>query len=166
MRVAGARRFGKCLFFPKVFDFRPGFKNSVILGLGGNIGDVKKRFNGLYFKLSRDSRFHIVENSALLINEAFGFKEQADFTNAVMLVQTSLAARQILKITANLEKRFGLVRSFKNAPRTLDIDILYFSGRSRNDARLTLPHPGAQSRASVILPLGTMKRVSKSGVRF
>ena len=166
MRVAGARRFGKCLFFPKVFDFRPGFKNSVILGLGGNIGDVKKRFNGLYFKLSRDSRFHIVENSALLINEAFGFKEQADFTNAVMLVQTSLAARQILKITANLEKRFGRVRSFKNAPRTLDIDILYFSGRSRNDARLTLPHPGAQSRASVILPLGTMQRVSKSGVRF
>ena len=166
MRVAGARRFGKCLFFPKVFDFRPGFKNSVILGLGGNIGDVKKRFNGLYFKLSRDSRFHIVENSALLINEAFGFKEQADFTNAVMLVQTSLAARQILKITANLERRFGRVRSFKNAPRTLDIDILYFSGRSRNDARLTLPHPGAQSRASVILPLGTMKRVSKSGVRF
>ncbi|WP_423902333.1 2-amino-4-hydroxy-6-hydroxymethyldihydropteridine diphosphokinase [Campylobacter showae] len=166
MRVAGARRFSKCLFFPKVFDFRPGFKNSVILGLGGNIGDVKKRFNGLYFKLSRDSRFHIVENSALLINEAFGFKEQADFTNAVMLVQTSLAARQILKITANLEKRFGRVRSFKNAPRTLDIDILYFSGRSRNDARLTLPHPGAQSRASVILPLGTMRRVSKSGVRF
>ncbi|WP_122871676.1 2-amino-4-hydroxy-6-hydroxymethyldihydropteridine diphosphokinase [Campylobacter showae] len=166
MRVAGARRFGKCLFFPKVFDFRPGFKNSVILGLGGNIGDVKKRFNGLYFKLSRDSRFHIVENSALLINEAFGFKEQADFTNAVMLVQTSLAARQILKITANLEKRFGRVRSFKNAPRTLDIDILYFSGRSRNDARLTLPHPGAQSRASVILPLGTMRRVYKSGVRF
>nr|WP_315059683.1 2-amino-4-hydroxy-6-hydroxymethyldihydropteridine diphosphokinase [uncultured Campylobacter sp.] len=166
MRVAGARRFSKCLFFPKVFDFRPDFKNSVILGVGGNIGDVKKRFNGLHFKLSRDTRFHVVENSALLINEAFGFKEQADFTNAVMLVQTSLAARQILKITANLEKRFGRVRSFKNAPRTLDIDILYFSGRSRNDARLALPHPGAQSRASVILPLGTMRRVNKSGVRF
>ena len=166
MRVAGARRFSKCLFFPKVFDFRPGFKNSVILGLGGNIGDVKKRFNGLHFKLSQDNRFHVVENSALLINEAFGFKEQADFINAVMLVQTSLAARQILKITANLERRFGRVRSFKNAPRTLDIDILYFSGRNRNDTRLRLPHPGAQSRASVILPLGTMKRVSKSGVRF
>ena len=166
MRVAGARRFSKCLFFPKVFDFRPDFKNSVILGVGGNIGYVKKRFNRLHFTLSRDTRFHVVENSALLINEAFGFKEQADFTNAVMLVQTSLAARQILKITANLEKRFGRVRSFKNAPRTLDIDILYFSGRNRNDARLILPHPGAQSRASVILPLGTMRRVNKSGVRF
>ena len=166
MRVAGARRFDKCLFFPKVFDFRPGFQNSVILGLGGNIGDVKKRFCWLHFKLSRNSRFHVVENSVLLINEAFGFKEQADFINAVMLVQTSLAARQILKITANLERRFGRVRSFKNAPRTLDIDILYFSGRNRNDTRLTLPHPGAQSRASVILPLGTMRRVYKSGVRF
>ena len=46
MRVAGARRFDKCLFFPKVFDFRPGFKNSVILGLGGNIGDVKSALMG------------------------------------------------------------------------------------------------------------------------
>ena len=166
MKITGARRFSKCLFFPKVFDFKPGFQNSVILGLGGNIGDVKKRFCRLHFKLSRDSRFHVVENSALLINEAFGFKEQADFTNAVMLVQTSLAARQILKITANLERRFGRTRSFKNAPRTLDIDILYFSGQNRNDARLRLPHPGAQSRTSVILPLGTMKRVCKSGVKF
>ena len=76
MRVAGARRFSKCLFFPKVFDFKPGFKNSVILGLGGNIGDVKKRFNRLHFKLSRDSRFHVVENSTLLINEAFGFHKR------------------------------------------------------------------------------------------
>ena len=166
MRVAGARRFSKCLFFPKVFDFKPGFKNSVILGLGGNIGDVKKRFCRLHFKLSKDSRFHVVENSALLINEAFGFKEQADFTNAVTLVQTSLAARQILKITANLEKRLGRVRSFKNAPRTLDIDILYFSGRNRNDTRLVLPHPGARSRASVILPLGTMRRVYACGIKI
>ena len=166
MKITGARRFSKCLFFPKVFDFRPGFKNSVILGLGGNIGDVKKRFNRLHFKLSRDSRFHVVENSTLLINEAFGFKEQADFTNAVTLVQTRLAARQILKITANLERRFGRVRSFKNAPRTLDIDILYFIGRNRKEARLALPHPGAKNRISVILPLGTMKRVSKSGVKF
>jgi len=166
MKITGARRFSKCLFFPKVFGFKPGFQNSVILGLGGNIGDVKKRFCRLHFKLSRDSRFHVVENSTLLINEAFGFKEQADFTNAVMLVQTSLAARQILKITANLERRLGRVRSFKNAPRTLDIDILYFSGQNRNDARLALPHPGAKNRISVILPLGTMRRVSKSGVKF
>ena len=166
MRVAGARRFSKCLFFPKVFDFRPGFKNSVILGLGGNIGDVKKRFNRLHFKLSRDSRFHVVENSALLINEAFGFKEQADFSNAVIGVRTSLAANALLKILQRYELKFKRERSFKNAPRTLDIDILYFSGRNRNDARLVLPHPGAQSRASVILPLGTMRHVSKSGVRF
>ncbi|MCD8213373.1 MAG: 2-amino-4-hydroxy-6-hydroxymethyldihydropteridine diphosphokinase [Campylobacter sp.] len=51
------------------------------------------------------------------------------------------------------------MRSFKNAPRTLDLDILYFSGRNRNDARLTLPHSCASERFSVILPLGIMKMV-------
>lgn len=159
MKLKGIRRFTKSVFFPKVLNFSPNFKNSVILGFGGNIGDVKKRFDRVFRILQDDKRLNLVESSEILINEAFGFKRQADFYNAVVLAQTSLSARALLKFTANLEKRFGRERSFKNAPRTLDIDILYFSGRNRNDARLTLPHKGAKERLSVILPLGVMKRV-------
>ncbi|MGP1485289.1 MAG: 2-amino-4-hydroxy-6-hydroxymethyldihydropteridine diphosphokinase [Campylobacter sp.] len=157
MRLSGVRRLEKSVFFPRNFSFKDGFKHSVVLGLGGNIGDVKTRFDRLHFKLSRDRRFCVVENSPILINEAFGFRDQDDFSNAVMLMQTSLSARNLLKITSNLEKRFGRARSFKNAPRTLDIDILYFSGANRNDERLVLPHVGASKRVSVFLPFGLMK---------
>ena len=157
MRIVGAKRFIKSTFFPRYFNFSDNFKNIVILGLGGNIGNVKKCFDRLHYNISHDKRFCVVENSAILIHEAFGFKAQDDFSNAVMIIQTSLCSRALLKITANLEKRFGRIRSFKNAPRTLDIDILYFSGKNRNDERLTLPHPGAKSRMSVILPFGMMK---------
>lgn len=159
MKLKRIRRFSRSVFFPKVLNFRLGFKNCVVLGLGGNVGNSKMRFDRLFRVLQDDRRIHLVESSEILINEAFGFKEQADFYNAVILAQTSLSARALLKVTMNLEKRFGRVRSFKNAPRTLDIDILYFSGRNRNDARLTLPHKGAKERLSVILPLGVMKRV-------
>ncbi|MDO5046021.1 2-amino-4-hydroxy-6-hydroxymethyldihydropteridine diphosphokinase [Campylobacter sp.] len=159
MKLAGMRRFEKSVFFPRVLNFKPYFKNVAILGLGGNVGDVKSRFDRFYRTLQNDKRLNIVESSEILVNEAFGFKEQADFYNAVVLIQTGLSARKLLKVTANLERRFGRIRSFKNAPRTLDIDILYFSGANRNDAKLTLPHVGAKSRYSVILPLGLMKRV-------
>lgn len=159
MKLDGMRRFEKSVFFPAVLNFKPDFKNRAILGLGGNIGAVKKRFDRLYRTLRNDKRVNIVESSEILVNEAFGFKRQADFYNAVVLIQTSLSARNLLKVTMNLERRFGRIRSFKDAPRTLDIDILYFSGANRNDARLTLPHTGAKSRLSVILPLGLMKRV-------
>jgi len=156
----------KSAVFPMRRRERGNFKNLYLLGLGGNLGDARRRFERFYRVLQSDTRFFVAQNSPILKNRPFGFLDQPDFLNAVMLVQTSLAARQILKITANLERRFGRVRSFKNAPRTLDIDILYFSGQNRNDARLALPHPGAKSRISVILPLGTMKRVCKSGVKF
>lgn len=159
MKLAGMRRFEKSVFFPRVLNYKHGFKNVAVLGLGGNIGEVKRRFDRLYRALQNDKRIHIVESSEILVNEAFGFKEQADFYNSAVLIQTGLSARNLLKITANLERRFGRIRSFKDAPRTLDIDILYFSGASRNDARLTLPHVGAKNRLSVILPLGLMKRV-------
>ncbi|WP_170018927.1 2-amino-4-hydroxy-6-hydroxymethyldihydropteridine diphosphokinase [Campylobacter sp. RM16190] len=157
MRLKGMRRFVRSVFFPKVLSFKSDFKYSVLLGIGGNIGDSKRRFDKFFRLLQDDKRINLVESSQILVNEAFGFREQADFYNAVILIQTSLSARALLKVTLNLERRFRRVRSFKNAPRTLDVDILYFSGRNRNDSRLTLPHKGAEERLSVILPLGVMK---------
>ncbi len=133
------------------------FKNWLLLGLGGNVGDVKTRFERLFFTLARDRRFCIIESSPMLVNAAFGYTAQADFLNAVLLVKTSLNAAAALKITQRIERRFGRRRSFKNAPRTLDIDLLWFSQKTRQSERLRLPHPGAKLRASVIIPLGFMR---------
>lgn len=101
-----------------------------------------------------DKRFKILSTSPMLINEAFGFKEQKDFTNAVMLIQTNLHARALLKVLLYYEVKFKRKRTFKNAPRTLDLDLLYFSQKVKCDKWCEVPHKGAKERVSVILPLG------------
>ena len=143
--------------FPMRRRERGNFKNLYLLGLGGNLGDVRRRFERFCRVLQSDTRFFVAQNSLILKNRPFGFLRQENFLNAVMLVKSSLAPLALLKIMQRAELKFGRKRSFKNAPRTLDVDILYASAKVRPDGRLALPHPGANERISVILPLGTMK---------
>ncbi len=147
----------KSAVFPMRRRERGNFKNLYLLGLGGNLGDVGRRFERFYRVLQSDTRFFVAQNSLILKNKPFGFLRQENFLNAVMLVQSSLAPLALLKIMQRAELRFGRKRSFKNAPRTLDVDILYASAKVRPDGGLALPHPGANERISVVLPLGTMK---------
>ena len=143
--------------FPMRRRERGNFKNLYLLGLGGNLGDVRRRFERFYRVLQSDTRFFVAQNSLILKNKPFGFLRQENFLNAVMLVQSSLWPDPMLKMMQRAELKFGRKRSCKNAPRTLDVDILYASAKVRPDGRLALPHPGANERISVILPLGTMK---------
>ena len=150
----------KSRFYPKITRAKKPFKHTVILGIGGNIGkdwQIIRRFDSLYVALQKDRRFCIVKSSPMIKNAAFGYTKQADFLNAVLKVKTSLHAGEILKIMQNYEKKFGRKRSFKNAPRTLDIDLLSFSAKTRQSERLSLPHPGVHTRLSVILPLALIQ---------
>ena len=147
----------KSAVFPMKRRERGNFKNLYLLGLGGNLGDVRRRFERFYRVLQSDARFFVAQNSLILKNKPFGFLRQENFLNAVMLVKSSLAPLVLLKIMQRAELRFGRKRSFKNAPRTLDVDILYASAKVRVCERLMLPHPGVSERISVILPLGEMK---------
>lgn len=145
-------------FFPFSSSCYNEGKYFALIGLGSNIFDEKKRFKQLFRALMQDKRIRVLKTSSLLINEAFGYKEQKDFTNALMLVQTSLHARMLLKILLYYELKFKRTRSFKNAPRTLDLDLLYFSAKTKQDEYCTLPHGGVYERLSVILPLGELLR--------
>lgn len=146
----------KSPFFPTIRAKKSYFKNEFLLGLGGNIGDSAKRFERFLMKLRKDRRFFVCESSVILQNKAFGYISQDDFLNAILLVQSSKFPNEILKIMQHYEGIFGRKRSFKNAPRTLDLDILYCNVKAKNK-RLILPHPGVNNRISVILPLGLMK---------
>lgn len=145
-------------FFPFLRNTNSAFKHTVVVGVGGNEGDVKKRFVALFRLLQRDRRFWIVETSPILQNPAFGYTQQKDFYNAVMVMQTSLHVRTVLKVLLHVEKLFGRTRSFKNAPRTLDLDIIFFDNLKRNQKHVTLPHPHWAERFSVVIPLVLLKR--------
>ncbi len=131
---------------------------SVIFGVGGNVGDVRRRLNHLWIYLSRLSQIQRVQTGVILKNPPFGYTKQADFFNTVIEISTSLQPRALLRLVWRIEKHFGRVRSFPNAPRTLDLDILFFDNRRIHYPELTIPHPHWSSRASVKIPLRSMNR--------
>ena len=123
------------------------------LGIGGNIGDVKRRFNHLFFYLKRSPFVDIIETSPILKNPPFGYLEQDDFHNALIIVKTCLRPKALLRYILSTEKIFSRKRSFQDAPRTLDIDMIFYEDVQMSSERLTLPHPSWQKRDSVLIPL-------------
>ncbi|MCX2682584.1 2-amino-4-hydroxy-6-hydroxymethyldihydropteridine diphosphokinase [Campylobacter sp. MIT 21-1685] len=156
LKIRGARRFEKSRFFPYSSKCLSTFKYYALVGLGSNISNEKKIFNILFRKLMDEKRFRVVSTSPCLVNKAFGYEAQKDFTNAVMLIQTNLHARAFLKVLLYYELKFKRKRIFKNAPRTLDLDLLYFSQKVKQDISCMVPHNGVKERISVILPLGLL----------
>jgi len=133
------------------------FNNVVYLGIGGNIGDTKRLFDKLFWFLKRDRVVDIIETSPILKNPPFGYLDQSDFYNAVIKVSTFLTPQRLLNYILRVEKRFGRKRSFKDAPRTLDIDMIFYNDRVINSKSLMLPHPHWHKRDSVLIPLSMMK---------
>jgi 2-amino-4-hydroxy-6-hydroxymethyldihydropteridine diphosphokinase len=82
-----------------------------------------------------------------------GYVDQPDFINAVAQVETSLAPRALLAALLDIEHRHGRERSFRNAPRTLDLDLLLYGSAHFHEDGLTLPHPRMTERGFVLLPL-------------
>jgi 2-amino-4-hydroxy-6-hydroxymethyldihydropteridine diphosphokinase len=125
----------------------------VLLSIGGNIGNTKKRFEKLFFRLQKDGNIRILQTAPILKNPPFGFLDQEDFFNSLILLETTIRPKTFLRKILYLEKIFGRVRTFKNAPRTLDIDIVFFDNFRIKSHDLTVPHPHWQERESVIIPL-------------
>ncbi len=142
--------------FPRFIKSRSSKKYHVTIGIGGNIGNVKKRFDKLFLSLQHDTRFDILSTSELLLNPPFGFLEQNDFLNGIITLKTNLSLNDFFKSMQRLENRYGRKRSFQDAPRTLDIDIIFFANKKINTKKLIIPHKDWANRESVTIPLKRM----------
>jgi len=131
---------------------------SVILGVGGNVGDVRRRMDHLWIYFGKMVHVQRIQRGVVLKNPPFGYTKQADFYNTVFEISTSLSPRTLLRVLWRIEKRFGRVRSFTNAPRTLDLDIIFYGNKVLNYPELTIPHPHWKERSSVVIPLRSMIR--------
>ncbi|MFK2823475.1 2-amino-4-hydroxy-6-hydroxymethyldihydropteridine diphosphokinase [Arcobacter sp. YIC-80] len=134
-------------------------KYHVTIGIGGNIGNVKQTFDKLFLSLCKNTKFDILMTSPLLINPPFGYLEQNDFLNGIIALKTNLCPNEFLKNMQRLENRFGRKRSFQDAPRTLDIDIIFFEKKKINSEHLIIPHKDWANRESVIIPLKYMNKL-------
>ena len=144
--------------YPKKFNSTSNKKYLVTIGIGGNIGNTKKLFDKLILCLIKDSRFTLLMTSPLLENPPFGFLEQSNFLNGIIKLKTNLCPKDFLKAMQRYENKFGRKRSFQDAPRTLDIDIIFFDNKKINTKKLIIPHKDWASRESVIIPLKHMYR--------
>ncbi|NPA73485.1 MAG: 2-amino-4-hydroxy-6-hydroxymethyldihydropteridine diphosphokinase [Epsilonproteobacteria bacterium] len=154
-------RFYKTKNFPYKTEQKSRKKHFALIGIGGNIGDTKRRFQKLFYFLKRDKRVDILQTSPILKNPPFGYLKQPDFYNAVILLKTDLTPVNLLKFLQNTEKRYKRERSFKNSPRTLDLDIIFYDKITLIKPFLQIPHTSWEDRVSVVLPL--MKLNLKNG---
>ena len=141
--------------FPKCF-LKQTRNNRVLLGIGGNIGNSVRRFKKLALLFAKHPVLRLIETAPILKNPPFGYKEQPDFYNTLFVVDTTLSPFALLHYILYIEKRFKRVRSFKNAPRTLDIDIIWYEDKKVQTKNLIIPHPKWQSRDAVVIPLKYM----------
>jgi len=143
-------------YFPYNGNSKGGYR--VLLGIGGNIGDVVRRFEHLFVYFKRSNFVRVIETAPILKNPPFGYTEQKDFYNSLLLVETDLTPRELLRYVLRVERIFGRKRSFQDAPRTLDIDIIFYENVTMDSKTLTLPHHGWMQRSSVLIPLSYMSR--------
>jgi len=143
----------KGLWFGYKTKHKSSHRYRVTVGIGGNIGDVKRRFEHLFNYLKRDKRVELLQTSLILKNPPFGFRKQDDFFNSIIVLQVSMQPVVFLDYLMRLEKKFGRFRSFANAPRTLDLDIIFFDNRVVDKSNLQIPHIEWFKRDSVLIPL-------------
>jgi 2-amino-4-hydroxy-6-hydroxymethyldihydropteridine diphosphokinase len=94
-----------------------------------------------------------VRRSSLYRSAPVGYADQPDFVNAVAQLETALPAARLLAELQAIEARHGRNRSFANAPRTLDLDLLLFGTATLDTGDLVVPHPRMHERAFVLQPL-------------
>ena len=121
------------------------------IGLGANLGD---RMTMLRMAIQRlETLGRIAGVSSLYETEPVGYLEQPRFLNAVVVLDTALAPVDLLSGLLGIELDLGRIRSFPNAPRTLDLDLLMVDDIILETPELTLPHPRLHERAFVLIPL-------------
>ena len=147
--------------FPYNAERNSHMRYKALLGLGGNVGDVLRRFEHLFWYLKESSFVRLLESSPILKNPPFCFLEQDDFLNATLLVETNLTPKLLLRYLLRVEKRFGRKRLFRDGPRTLDIDMIFYEDITMESRELTLPHPAWMQRPSVLIPLSMMQNNGK-----
>ena len=146
------RKIIKSKFFPAKIK-KSNKKHKALIGVGCNVGNCIRRFKKLYMFLSSHPKTDILQTSIIYQNPPFGYLEQNDFYNTILVISTDFSPEELLKFLLYTEKKFKRKRSFKNAPRTLDLDIIMYDNIKINKKHLIIPHPFFKKRDSVLVPL-------------
>lgn len=125
---------------------------TAFIGLGANLGDPQRALREALQGIARLPATALVRSSRVYRSEPVD-AGGPDYFNAVAEVRTGLSAPELLAGLQALEQAAGRERPYRNAPRTLDLDLLLYGDARIASAALTVPHPRMRERAFVLLPL-------------
>jgi 2-amino-4-hydroxy-6-hydroxymethyldihydropteridine diphosphokinase len=127
-------------------------RHHAFIGMGGNLGDVRANLLS-----ALDGMTALPGTSVSAVSSLYRTRpvdaEGPDYLNAVAVLTSALGPEELLRAMQRLELQHDRERPFVNAPRTLDLDLLWYGGVHRQRPWLTLPHPRMMQRAFVLIPL-------------
>ncbi len=123
----------------------------VYLALGTNLGDREANLQAAIAGLA--SKVSVVRQSAIYATPPWGYTDQPEFLNQVIEVDTLLHPLPLLHLLKSIEEQMGRVETFRNGPRLIDLDILFYGQEVIEGQIVQIPHPRLQDRAFVLVPL-------------
>jgi 2-amino-4-hydroxy-6-hydroxymethyldihydropteridine diphosphokinase len=123
----------------------------VIFGLGANLGEPRLQLARAVEMLAEV--VEVASCSSVYRSEPAGFRDQPDFFNLIVLARSAEDPGVLLGEALRIERELGRARTFRNAPRSIDIDLISWSGPPVETPELVLPHPRLHQRAFVLVPL-------------
>ena len=128
---------------------------NVYAGLGANLGHARQSIDSAILALGKLPETLLVGRSSFYQSAPFQ-ADGPDYTNAVVHLRTRLNAIDLLRAFQSVEDLAGRERPYRNAPRTLDIDLLLYGDGNIQCPALQVPHPRMRERAFVLLPLSEL----------
>ncbi len=123
------------------------------IGLGSNQAQPQQQLQQALLQIDQLPHSCLLSFSSFYRSAPVGYLDQPDFVNAVAKIATDLAPHDLLNALLDIEHQHGRERTFRNAPRTLDLDVLLYDHLQMHEHGLTIPHPQMHLRAFVLQPL-------------
>lgn len=123
------------------------------IGLGSNLENPRRQLLRAFAELGELPDTRLIARSSLYRSAPVGYTDQPEFVNAAAKIRTNLTPQALLQALLQIEHRHGRERTFRNAPRTLDLDVLLYDDMQLHEHGLTIPHPQMHMRAFVLQPL-------------
>jgi dihydroneopterin aldolase/2-amino-4-hydroxy-6-hydroxymethyldihydropteridine diphosphokinase len=127
--------------------------NTAYIGIGSNQGDTFSNCTVAINRICAFKKNRLLKQSSYYRTEPWGYRDQDDFINLVIKVQTSCTPPELLDFLQSVETELQRVRTKPWGPRTIDLDILFYNNEAFTSPRLTIPHPHIGDRGFVLLPL-------------
>jgi 2-amino-4-hydroxy-6-hydroxymethyldihydropteridine diphosphokinase len=125
--------------------------HTIYIALGTNMGDRPENLRAALLTFA--PKIKLKAESSIYETEPWGYADQPSFLNMVICAETNLSPLELLAHLKELELALGRAPTFRNGPRLIDLDILFYDALTFNTPLLVIPHPHLHERAFVLIPL-------------